>query len=358
MSNFWKCFLMLLLVILLAGCGNFKDSVATSSLDTRESDRFKNMLMLEREQLPENSYSNLGEVRTEFSRPEHVTNYNLIKKDARRSLKVKAVRMGGNALVGFECKKQENKGWQDELSVQCRGDVLRIESRKVLKELQGEPFNVRGFKQAQATDRTGNKTSYAVGWLSRYGVIVTNYHTVKDSDNISISLPEGEKMQAEVVKQDPGHDIAILSVQRELPERNGLPLAQSTASEGSEAFVLGFSASSNLNKDPRIVKAAVNSTSGYRGDPRTYRITSSLERGYSGSPLLNPDGMVLGMVVQKGDAQEFFPGQKELGPDEHYAVKIGNLNSMLDEYTKTSAGKNKGMQISVLRDNIFTVIAK
>ncbi len=323
MNKLWKFFLPLLIVTLLAGCGNFKDTIATSSLDNRESDRFKNMPIIEKEQLPENSYTHLGKARTKFSRPKHITNYNLIKQDARRSLKIKAVRMGGNAITDLKCEKRENKGWQDEL-----------------------------------TD-TENKTSkFGVGWLSRYSVIVTNYHTIKGSDNIFIALPTGKKMQARVVKQDPGNNIAILSPEKKLFERNGLPLADSKASAGSEVFVLGFSASSHLQQDPKIIKGVLNSTSGFRGDPRTYRITSSLEKGYSGSPLLNPQGKVLGIVIQNGSAPELFPGQKELSPDEHYAVKISYLKSMLDEHSKTSTVNSKEKPISTLQENIFTVIAK
>ncbi len=361
MNKFWKPFLALLLLILFVGCGNFKDTMATSSLDNRESDRFKNMPVAEQEELPENSYTNLGEIQTKFSRPKYVTNYNLIRQDARRSLKVKAVNMGGNAITALKCERLENRGWQDELTVRCSGEVVRINSRKALQELKKEPVLPGSLPQAQAANQTASErkaSKFGVGWLSRYGVIVTNYHTVKSSEKIFIRLPSGKKVRSKVLKQDPGSDIAVLEPEQELSDRKGLPLADFKATAGSEVFVLGFSASSKLNQDPRIVNGVLNSTSGYRGDPRTYRINASLGKGYSGSPLLSPEGMVLGVVIQQGSAAELFPGQQELSPDQHYAVKIGYLRSVLDGVSRSLSSKGEGKQISTLRDNIFTVIAK
>ncbi len=361
MNKFWKPFLALLLLTLLVGCTNFKDTMATSSLDNRESDRFKNMPVAEQEELPENSYTNLGEIHTKFSRPKYVTNYNLIREDARRSLKIKAVNMGGNAITGLKCERLENKGWQDELTVRCSTEVIRINSREALQELRNEPVMPGRLPQAEASNQTaseGKGSKFGVGWLSRYGVIVTNYHTVKGSENIFIRLSSGKKVQSKVLKQDPGSDIAILEPEQKLSDRKGLPLADFKAKAGDEVFVLGFPASSNPKQDPRIVKGVLNSTSGYRGDPRTYRINASLEKGYSGSPLLNPEGMVLGVVIQQGSAPELFPGQQELSPDEHYAVKIGYLSSVLDGYSKFSSSKGEEKQISTLRENIFTVIAE
>jgi len=291
-----------------------------------------------------------------------LTNYNLIKQDARRSLKIKAVRMGGNAITGLKCENLADKGWQDEIKVMCRAEVVRIESREVLRELRGEPVispvGTRNARKANQTESKMSGTQFGVGWLSRYGVIVTNYHIVKGRDKVSIGLPNGQKVRARLIKQDPGNNIAVLAPEEEMPGRKGLGLADSKASTGADVFVLGFSASPDLKKSPRIIKGVVNSTSGFRGDPRTYRITASLEKGYSGSPLLTPEGRVLGVVVHQGSATDIFPGQEELSNDQHLAVKLSYIRSILDKYPGYETGKGAEGQIATLRENIFTIIAE
>ncbi len=309
MSKIWKYFLALLMLTLLAGCGNFKDRISTLTMDSQKADRFENMLVVEQEQLPEDSYVDLGEAQSQSNRPKNISDYSVVEGDALRSLKIKAAEKGGNAITDLQCKELQDKVWQNELSVQCKADVLRINSQEVLSDLSGGAVISRQVKKARAAQKTAtrSKTSHqkvGVGWLSRYGVIVTNYHTIKDSENIFVRLPNEKKIQAEVAKQNPGNDIAILSPEQELSKKNGLPLADIRASKGSEVFVLGFSASADLKNNPQIVKAEINSTSGYRGDPRTYLINSSLEKGFSGSPLLTPQGSVLGIVVQARQAKK------------------------------------------------------
>ena len=54
--------------------------------------------------------------------------------------------------------------------------------------------------------------------LDKEGHILTNYHVVRDMDDIKVQLADGRKFEAEIVGTDPQTDVAIIKIKGQVPD--------------------------------------------------------------------------------------------------------------------------------------------
>jgi S1-C subfamily serine protease len=135
--------------------------------------------------------------------------------------------------------------------------------------------------------------SSGVHW--RDGVVVTTDGTIRRTDGISITLPDGKSVSAALRGRDPGTDLAVLSVPGGL-----LPvadLARDRLSPGHLVLALGRIDDSG----PRSSFGAVSSTGGpwrsWKGGEIETRLQSDLTiyPGLGGGPLVDVSGRVHGI---------------------------------------------------------------
>jgi|GEM_PF-2136266 len=365
MPKFAKFALLLILAVSISGCSEIQNFVSTARLNSNEKQDYENMLILDKKLLPLGSYENLGQTMGKSCKPSLTSISPVSEKEARKRLKIKAARMGGNAITNINCNHNKTGDQEGECysSITCKADVVEISSQEVISELKQK------LSQEDKSQQKPDK-AFGVGWLTPYGVVVTNHHLIRGHKKISLGLHSGKKIAARLEGKDTVNDIAIIAPKDSLTGYQALPLADRTLQPGSEAYILGFSASSRLQKIPKSIKGKVNATSGLNGDPRIYRITSSLEEGYAGSPVLTPQGKVAGIIIPKNRAQNL--SDKKLPQDQDLAIKIAYVKPMLHSYTKLSTGeKNKSRSLAPNklqsntvggsgqnRTGIFSVIAK
>jgi serine protease DegQ len=131
-------------------------------------------------------------------------------------------------------------------------------------------------------------------WTSD-GLIVTAHHVIEQPEDITVGLPDGQTVKAELVGRDPGTDIALLRAQV-----SGLaPAARSNAPVRPGHLVLAIGRPGTSGP---MASFGVVSTTG--GTWRTHRGTSvegfiradvAMLPGFSGGPLVDGDGNVVGM---------------------------------------------------------------
>lgn len=116
------------------------------------------------------------------------------------------------------------------------------------------------------------------------GVIVTNYHTVIDANEIYVQLSDKRRLKATLLRSEPKRDLAILKVANgSLP---ALPLAEQV-SEGE--WVLAIGANKNAISSGVVISNPTNNKS--QGLVTDVDINAS----NTGGPLLNTKGEVLAM---------------------------------------------------------------
>jgi S1-C subfamily serine protease len=152
----------------------------------------------------------------------------------------------------------------------------------------------RGAKSVVSVHARPRLPSTGVHW--RDGVVVTTEATVRRDDNITVTLPDGRRIPAQLKGRDPGTDLAVLSIPTgQLPAATlGDPAA---LRPGHLVLALGRTGDSG----PRAAFGAVSATGGkwrsWKGGEIDLWIQSDLTiyPGLGGGPLVSPDAAILGI---------------------------------------------------------------
>lgn len=136
--------------------------------------------------------------------------------------------------------------------------------------------------------------STGVHW--RDGVIVTTDATVKRTDDISITLPSGERVSATLAGRDPGTDLAALRIPAGL-----LPVAPRSAAADLRPGHLVLALARTSNDGPQATFGVVSSVGEawrtWRGGTLDRRVQSDVELypGFGGGPLVTAHGTIAGI---------------------------------------------------------------
>lgn len=138
------------------------------------------------------------------------------------------------------------------------------------------------------------------GWvLDRKGHIVTNYHVIEGSDLISVTLSASkEPYQAVVVGSDPQNDIAILKINAAPEALKPVKLGESSSLKvGQKIFAIGNPFGLERTMTVGIVSSLGRSLRSDNGRliKNVIQIDAALNQGNSGGPLLDSEGMLVGM---------------------------------------------------------------
>jgi putative serine protease PepD len=144
------------------------------------------------------------------------------------------------------------------------------------------------------------------------GLILTNYHVVKDTETLTVTLTTGRQYKATVVSTDTHHDLAIVRI--DARGLTPLPLADSDKLlVGQLAIVIGsplgtFTDSvtqgivSGLNRSIDVAERNSRFTESLTGMIQT---DAAINPGNSGGPLLDAGGNVVGVITAAaGSAQD------------------------------------------------------
>lgn len=133
------------------------------------------------------------------------------------------------------------------------------------------------------------------GILWRPGVIVTADHTVQREEEISVFLPDGKRVSAQLAGHDPGTDLAVLKVEShtQVPQF-GDPTQLKLA---NFVIALGRTRAGNLVASSGIIGGIGGETRTWRGGriDQSIRLDLNLYPGFSGGPLVSVEGKVLGV---------------------------------------------------------------
>ncbi len=182
---------------------------------------------------------------------------------------------------------------------------------------------------AQAVKLSG--TGFA---LNNAGYLVTAYHVAQDADSIYIQTSKGDYYKATLIAFNPQADVAVLRVDdRSFRFAPGgeVPYSFSPRKSGLGApiYTLGFPQDEVVYSE-----GYVSAYNGYRGDSSQYRLSLPAEPGASGAPVLDAQGIVLGIVAgEQGEAagatyavssKELLRLLKSLPKDRQPALPAGN----------------------------------
>ena len=135
--------------------------------------------------------------------------------------------------------------------------------------------------------------------LDKNGHILTNYHVIEGASYISVTLFDGSQFNAEIVGADPENDTAVIKIVAPVEQLFPVKFGDSSSLRvGQKILAIGNPFGLERTLSVGIV-SALNRT--LPGRVRGYvikdviQIDAALNRGNSGGPLLNNQGLLIGM---------------------------------------------------------------
>lgn len=126
------------------------------------------------------------------------------------------------------------------------------------------------------------------------GLIATALHVVEDSSSITIGFSDGSDVQARLLGEDLGRDVAILKVPRS--DLSPIDFASSTDIRiGEPVSKLGYP-SGYLEVSTGIISALLES---YRLNGDRIQVTTDINPGDSGGPVITARGQLIGILIAK-----------------------------------------------------------
>ena len=172
------------------------------------------------------------------------------------------------------------------------GTYTNVEVRNPLME---DPFFRRFFSMPnQRKYRRTQSAGSGVIVDSKQGYIVTNYHVVKNADEIKITLADGRELTAEHVGSDSQVDLSVLRVEPE--SLFEIKFADSSElSVGDYVIAIGSPFGLSQTVTSGIVSALGRSGLGIEGYEDFIQTDASINPGNSGGALVDLNGHLVGI---------------------------------------------------------------
>jgi serine protease Do len=131
------------------------------------------------------------------------------------------------------------------------------------------------------------------------GYVVTNQHVIENAKSIRVTLSSGEQYESELIGSDKTKDMAILKI---ISSRTDFPVIKlGTASDsqvGDSVMAVGFPLGLELTGAATVTDGIISAIRKLDG-LRYIQTDAATNTGNSGGPLINRQGMVVGMSTAK-----------------------------------------------------------
>lgn len=196
-----------------------------------------------------------------------------------------------------------------------------------------DPFFKQFFGNRQPQKRVvrGLGSGYII---SSDGYILTNDHVAGNATKISVTMTNGETIDAKMIGSDKNSDVALLKI-----DKTNLPFATLGNSNdviiGEWVIALGNPFGLfDINDQPTVTVGVVSATDmkistgeGNRVYKEMIQTDASINSGNSGGPLLNADGEVIGMNTIIYTGGQYSGGSIGVG----FAISINRVKKIMEE---------------------------
>ena len=155
-------------------------------------------------------------------------------------------------------------------------------------------FNLPDQRQFEQPQKRQQSAGSGVIVDSKKGVVMTNYHVIKDADEIQVALLDGRSYQAKLLGSDPELDIAIVEIDADA--LTDIPIADSNQLEvGDFVVAIGNPFGLGQTVTTGVVSALSRSGLGIEGYEDFIQTDASINPGNSGGALVNLRGELVGI---------------------------------------------------------------
>lgn len=162
---------------------------------------------------------------------------------------------------------------------------------------QGDPFFDQFFGRSMPDRPTRKQSSLGSGVIvDTSGLIVTNYHVIRDADEIKVALSDGREFESTVMLKDEATDIAVLKITPKGVPLSVLPLGDSDSVEvGDLVLAVGNPFGVGQTVTSGIVSAQARTRVGISDFDFFIQTDAAINPGNSGGALIDMKGELIGI---------------------------------------------------------------
>ncbi|MBI3708948.1 MAG: trypsin-like peptidase domain-containing protein [Proteobacteria bacterium] len=214
----------------------------------------------------------------------------------------------------------------------CQGRIVSEEEAERIKARRVE--RVQRVLQPPTANVPPNHKLTGVGtgfFVAMDGKLLTNEHVVSGCAVVTIDTTIGSKITAEVVATDVVHDLALLHAQIAAPS---IAVFHDAANiqVGRPITLIGYP---NQGLTPIVPLSTNGSLLGFdlkSPELSGFVLKADVRRGNSGGPVLDADGLVIGVIHSKVDTVKIYEITKKFVENVGFAVSNLMILRFLDTY--------------------------
>jgi serine protease Do len=258
----------------------------------------------------------------------------------------------GTALAASDdglvyCFDQERDLVTRRAAVACRGKIV---DRSVAEQARQRRIQrIRGqidqpSKLYPNRRRRGSGTGF---FVTPAGALLTNNHVIAKCDAVSVQPMSGPAVRAKVDLRDAALDLALLQVDlgtattpvavfRNSPDRIG----------GGTISVVGFPLHGRVAIKPIFITGrAIDAWTGDDSRKPRFRIKADIRRGNSGGPVMDVNGLVIGVVTAKVNTPKMFQSTGRVMRNVGIAISRQAVLNFLKRHNVDYSARTGGMPI-------------
>jgi S1-C subfamily serine protease len=217
-------------------------------------------------------------------------------------------------ILGFLKMPWENKVDYYDLDALNGTEAQYIDDKDPVQYSSDETENIRIYKELNSAVVNITTITMAYNWflepvpqegtgsgsiIDQEGYVLTNFHVVKDAEELYITLADGENYEGEIIGADPENDLAVIKFNPQGKELVTIPfgtsedlqIGQKVLAIGNPfalertlttGIVSGLGRPVQLSEENYIIKEMIQTD-------------ASINPGNSGGPLLNAHGEMIGI---------------------------------------------------------------
>ena len=141
-------------------------------------------------------------------------------------------------------------------------------------------------------------TGSYVGTYGEYGVILTNWHVISETEGlVHVHFPSGFSSFGAVIKGDRIWDLALIAISKPPLSIPTLPVSQTASKPGDPLWIAGFGSGSYRIVEGRCIRyLAPDPKDGSTLPSDIMEVSVSARKGDSGGPILNQKGELAGVL--------------------------------------------------------------
>ena len=196
-----------------------------------------------------------------------------------------------------------------------------------------------GVVQITATNATQGQALGSGFVIDRAGHVITNYHVVREAQQIQVSFSGRDEINATLVGSDPSTDMAVLKIDAHARALTPLTLGNSDAvTVGDPVYAIGNPFGFTRTLTTGVVSAVQRQIEA----PNTLKIDHAIQtdaainHGNSGGPLIDAAGRVIGVTSQISTGSTGLQGNVGIG----FAIPINTVRNVAAQIISTGKAEH------------------